>query len=90
MNQLTIKLKKMELEYNIIELKKPSNGDLSPHDLITFISNADIIISDYGTAWKREFITKVGDGHRGATLEFKDGLMTYGYNIKSKLVRKTS
>jgi len=80
----------MEFEYDIIYFEKPSNNDISPRDLKSFISDADIIISDYGTAWKREFITKVGDGHRGATLEFKDGLMTYGYNIKSKLVRKTS
>lgn len=79
----------MEAEYDVIQFNGiPDNEYVDIKELEKFIEDAEIVLSNYGTAWSRSFIDKVGDSLRGATLEFKNGLMTYGYNVKGKLVRK--
>lgn len=79
----------MAIEYDIITFDDiPNDEYVDIEKLEKFIEDAEIILSSYGMAWDRKYINKVGDSLRGATLEFKDGLMTYGYNVESKLVRR--
>jgi len=79
----------MATEYDIIQFYGiPDDQDVDIKELEKFIEDAEIVLSSYGMAWSKSFINKVGDSLRGATLEFNDGLMTYGYNVQSKLVRK--
>lgn len=79
----------MGIEYDIIQFDGiPDDEYVDIKELEKFIDDAEIVLSSYGMAWDRKFINKVGDSLRGATLEFNDGLMTYGYNVASKLVRR--
>jgi hypothetical protein len=79
----------MATEYDIIQFDGiPDDEYVDIKELEKFIENAEIVLSSYGMAWSKSFINKVGNSLRGATLEFNDGLMTYGYNVKGKLVRK--
>ena len=71
-------------EYEIVNFDHTSEVDVK--ELEQFIADAEIVISNFGVAWSKIFIEKVGYSLRGATLEFKDGTMTHGYNVESKLV----
>lgn len=77
----------MRTEYKIIPFENADNDFISVDDLKKFISDAEIILSDYESAWNKDFIKGVDEGHRGAQLRFNDGLTTWGYHIKSKLVK---
>lgn len=46
------------------------------------ISGADFLVSNYGSMWPIDQVKEVGDGHRGPTVEFTDGTMTWWYNIR--------
>ncbi|WP_159522805.1 hypothetical protein [Sunxiuqinia indica] len=79
----------MGIEYDIVIFNSiPDDEYVDIKELEKFIEDAEIILSNYGMAWSRCFVNKVGDSLRGATLEFNDGLMIYGYDIESKLVRR--
>lgn len=73
------------MEYRIV-VYEDIEGD-GVESLKRFIEDAEIIISDYNMAWTKDEIKCVGTSLRGATIEFKDGLMTHGYSVYSKLVK---
>jgi hypothetical protein len=75
-------------EYELINFDGiPSDDYVEVAELEKFIEDAEIVISDYGSAWSKDFIVGVIESHRGASLLFKDKMSTYGYNIKCKLVK---
>ena len=75
------------MNYTIIEFENANDEFIKADDLKKFISDAEIIISDYEDAWHKDFIKEVSEKHRGAALDLKDGMFTWGYNVKSKLVK---
>lgn len=50
-------------------------------DLKLLLKNSNFIVSNYRTMWPISAFKGVEDSHRGPTVEFTDGLMTYWYNI---------
>ncbi len=76
------------MEYEIIQFDDiPEDDDVKIEDLEKFLEDAEIIITNYATAYSKDDISGVGDSLRGATIEFVGGCMTYGYNVVSKLVK---
>ena len=63
------------------------NDYVTVGSLEKFIEDAEMIISGDGASWSKDFIKKVGDSLRGATLQFNDGTIAYGYQIRAKLIK---
>lgn len=79
----------MIAKYDIVPFEDvPDHEYVEIEDLESFIEDAEIVICNFGMAFSKSHIMEVGDSLRGATLELKDGLMIYGYDVQSKLVRR--
>lgn len=80
-----------QIEYNIVDFDYNYIKDedyIMIEELEEFVKDAEIIVTNYGVAWPKDYVVKVGDSLRGATLVLKNGLFTYGYDIVSKFVKK--
>lgn len=75
------------MEYNVLIFESKNYDDLK--ELEEFIKDAEIIISNYGLAWKKSYIKNIINSFHGPAIEFIDGDITYGHDIYSKLVINT-
>jgi len=51
-------------------------------DLKLLLKNSNFIVTNYRVMYPISVFKGVGNSHRGPTVEFTDGMMTYWYNIK--------
>ena len=75
------------MEYDIIFFEPELENYVKKDELEEFLVDAEFVLSD-SMAWHMGFIKGVNIANRGATLDFNDGLMTHGYRIVSKFVKR--